>query len=58
MLFGARLTENAQALLRAEAKAMAMRLLNLLWNKQVKGIPNVLFSGDSGKLKLEHLVQF
>jgi len=58
MLFGARLTESAQALLHAEAKATATKLSNLLWNKQVKGIPNVLFSGDSRKLKPEHLVQF
>jgi len=58
MLFGARLTKSAQGLLHAEAKATATKLSNLLWNKQVKGIPNVLFSGDSGKLKPEHLIQF
>jgi len=58
MLIGAWLTKGAQALLHAEAESTATCLSNMIWNKQVQGIPNVLFNGDSGKLWPKHLIKF
>jgi len=58
MLLSARLTDGAQALLHAEAKSTTTCLSNMLWNAQVKGIPNVLFNGTSGNLCPEHLIEF
>ena len=42
----------AQHLLRAEAESMAMKLLNMTQNQQVKGVPNDLFDGKPGQRQL------
>jgi len=57
MLFGMWLAESTQTLLYAK-EATTTHLSNMLWNKQLIGIPNVLYNEDSGKLCPMHLVQF
>jgi len=58
MLLGMWLTKGAQALLCAKAESTATRLSNMIWNKQVQGIPNVIFNGNSGKLWPKLLIKF
>jgi len=51
VLFRAWLTECTQALVHAEAEATVMHFSNMIWNKQGKGILNMLFSGNRRKLQ-------
>jgi len=58
MLLEAQLTKIAQNLLRAEAESMAMKLLNMAWNQQVKGFPNDLFGRKPEQLHPGQLIEF
>jgi len=58
MLLAAHLTKTAQNLLRAEAESTATKLSNMVWNQQVKGVPNDLFDGKPGQLHPGQLIDF
>jgi len=58
MLLAACLTEKAWNLLRAKAESMAKKLSNLVWNQQVKGVPNGLFDRKPGQIHPGQLIKF
>jgi len=58
MLLVTQLTEQARHLLWAEVECMAMKLSNLAWNQQVRGVPNDLFNGQPGHISLMQLIKF